>query len=361
MCGKHEHFSRATFLAAAGAAAALPAAAAASAAPPLLSVPHGLRSANARAASIAAASPLVRANYGQVHAFVQSIGDARLRAHVQDLLERPSPRYALRYRTPESRSELRDQLVREGLLAAQTAVEIIFPPGTDGSQPVQPFWSTPGSDFNGHHSYPGGLMAHELFNATAAANFGHTYDTIDFANRRTVDRDLVIAAAFYHDVMKTVVFQYNDDGTLLAEGQIAATGAHHCLSGAEAIVRGRDARFVTALLSAHAAPSLGDETKVVQWCRASAIIAGVDPVEYGLVAQRGGEYVLAALPSIESFVSFLSDHDFVLTIPAVRAVVPEIAKVDPSAWFRHEMFAKHSATSLYEALRKNKLAETLRG
>lgn len=176
-----------------------------------------------------------------------------------------------------------------------------------------------------------------------------------------MDRDLVVAAALYHDIMKTVVFQYNDDGTLLLEGQIAATGAHHCLSGAEAIVRGHDAQFVTTLLSAHAAPSLGDEPKVVQWCRAAAAIAGVDAVEYGLIARRGGEFVLAAMPSIESFVSYLSDHDFVLTIPAVRAVAPEIAKIDPSPWFRHETFAKHSAASLYEALTKNKLAETLRG
>jgi hypothetical protein len=278
-----------------------------------------------------------------VHALVQSIGDAPLRANVHELLEQPVPRYALRYRTDEARTALRDELVRQGLLAPQTAMSVIFPPGTDGSQPVQPFWSAPGSDFNGHHSYPGGLIAHELFNASTAADYGRTYDTIDFGGRRTLDRDLVIAAAFYHDIMKTAVFQFNDDGTLLAEGQIAATGAH------------------TALLSAHAAPSLGDEAKVVQWCRASAIIAGVDPVEYGLVARRGGEYVLAALPSMESFVSFLSDHDFVLTIPAVRAVVPEIAKVDPSPWFRHQTFAKHSATSLYEALTKNTLAETLRG
>lgn len=361
MCGKHAQFSRATFLAAAGAAAAVPAAAAAYAAPPLLSVPPGLRSANARAAAIAAASPLVGANFSRVRALVQSIGDARLRTNVNDLLEQPVPRYALRYRSGDARTALRDSLVREGLLAPQTPLAVLFPPGTDGSRAVQPFWSTPGSDFNGHHSYPGGLMAHELFNATIAATYGRTYDAIDFGGRARVDRDLVVASALYHDIMKTVVFQYNDDGTLLLEGQIAETGAHHCLSGAEAIVRGHDARFVTTLLSAHAAPSLGDEAKVVQWCRAAATIAGVDPVEFGLVARRGGAFVLAAMPAIETFVSYLSDHDFVLTIPAVRAVEPEIAKVDASPWFRHETFAKHSATSLYEALTKNKLAETLRG
>ena len=46
---------------------------------------------------------------------------------------------------------------------------------------------------------------------------------------------------------------------------------------------------------------------------------------------------------------------------AVRTVVPELAKIDRSPWFRHETLAKHSATALYDALTKNKLAETLRG
>jgi hypothetical protein len=346
-------FSRASFLAAAGAAAApllVHAAADAAPAPALPAIPSTLSPGNARAAAIAHGSPLVRARYAQALALARSIGDAPLRADVLDLLERPIPSYAARYRTADQRTALRDALAREGFIKADDPVSGIFPPGTGEPHVVQPFWSAPGSDLNSHHSYPGGLLMHELFNSTMAANFEHTYDALSFGGRRTVDRDTVIAAAFYHDIMKTVVFQFEQDGSFLPELSIGDTGGHHCLSGAEAIARGRDARFVTVLLSAHAAPSLGDEDKVVEWCRAAAMIAGVDPVEYGLVKKTADGYVLAAMPPIETFVSNLSDHDFVLTIPAVRAVAPQLAALNRSTWFRHQVFSRTSAVALYEEL-----------
>ncbi len=344
--------SRASFLAAAGAAAApifaSPPASAATA--PLPPIPGGLRAGNARAATIARESAFVQAKYAAVLHLVQTIGDARLRTQVQQLLEDPAPRYARKYPTPESRALLRDALAREGFVAADAPVSGIFPPGTQTGGIIQPFWSAAGSDLNSHHSYPGGLLIHELFNATMAANFQRTYDALYFEDAARVNRDVVVAAALYHDITKTVVFQFNDNGTLLPELSIGETGGHHCLSGAEAIARGHDARFVTVLLSAHAAPSLGDERKVVTWCRASALIAGVDPVEFGLVKKTADGYALAALPPIETFVSHLSDHDYVLTIPAVREVVPRLRAIDASLWFRHEVLAKKSAVALYQTL-----------
>jgi hypothetical protein len=116
------------------------------------------------------------------------------------------------------------------------------------------------------------------------------------------------------------------------------------------MVRGRDARFVTVLLSAHAAPSLGDEQKVVTWCRAAAMIAGVDPVDFGLLKKTADGYALAALPSAEAFVNHVSDHDYVLTIPAVREVQTRLHAMNSSLWFRHEILAKHSAVALYQTL-----------
>lgn len=317
---------------------------------PLPSIPAHLAPANARAAQIAHASPFVRAKYQAVLETIRSIGDARLREDAKNLIADPAPRYARKYPTAQSRQALRDALARAGFIKPDDPVSGIFPPGTQTGKIVQPFWSAPGSDLNSHHSYPGGLLVHELFNSTMAANFERTYDALYFDGAARVNRDVVIAAALYHDVMKTVVFQFNDDGTLLPELSIGETGGHHCLSGAEAIARGHDAKFVTVLLSAHAAPSLGDEPKVVTWCRAAAMIAGVDPVEFGLVKQTADGYVLAALPPAETFVSYLSDHDFVLTIPAVREVVPRLQRIDPSVWYRHEVLARTSAVALYQTL-----------
>ena len=316
----------------------------------LAAIPSGMTAANARAAQIARGSVFVQRQYAAVFKLIESMADAKLRANVLDLIENPIPRYAARYNTPESRQALRDALAEEGFVKADAPVSGIFPPGTEKQRVVQPFWSAPGSDLNSHHSYPGGLLVHELFNSTMAANFEHTYDAIYFQGGKRVNRDVVIAAALYHDIMKTVVFQFNEDGSLLEELSIGETGGHHCLSGAEAIVRGHDARFVTVLLSAHAAPSLGDEQKVVTWCRAAAMIAGVDPIEYGLVKKTADGYALAQIPPVETFVNHLSDHDYVLTIPAVREVVPRLHAMNPSLWFRHETLAKTSAVALYQTL-----------
>lgn len=355
-------FSRASFLAAAGAAAAPifvqpepafghpePLEGRTSGAGNFI-IPRQLSAANARGAEIAAKSPFIRARYADVLRLIHSMGDARMREDVLGLIGDPAPRYARKYPSPESRVALRDALARQGFIKSTDPVSGIFPPNTERPGIVQPFWSAPGSDLDSHHSYPGGLLVHELFNSTIAASFEHTYDAIYFQGGHRVNRDIVIAAAMYHDIMKTVVFQFNEDGTLLPELSIGQTGGHHCLSGAEAIARGHDARFVTVLLSAHAAPSLGDERKVVTWCRASAMIAGVDPIEFGLVKKTAAGYALASLPPIETFVNHLSDHDYVLTIPAVREVAKRLHAMNPSLWFRHETMARHSAVALYQTL-----------
>lgn len=353
--------SRSAFMGAVG-AAALPLLSfpqtASAAVPAAFTVPQGLSAANARAAALAAASPRVRQLYGRVETLAASIGDATLRADVTALLQTATPRYQQHYATPEQQAALRDALALEGFVKADEPLQGIFPlaPG----ERALPFWAAPGSETGGHHSYPGGLCMHELFNASMGEQFCQTYDRLYFGGHGSVDRDTAVAAALYHDIMKVVVFQYHDDGTFFKEASIGGTGAHHVLSGAEAIVRGRDARFVVTLLSAHAAPSLGDEAKVVAWCRAAALIAGVDPVAYGLVRKTTDGWALAQRPPIEAFVNHLSDHDFVLSIPASTAVEAQLRVVAPHygvaatggafEWWRLGLLSKMSSIALYQAL-----------
>lgn len=325
-----------------------------------LVAPVGLSAANRRAAEIASDSPFIRALTAQAFTMAQAIGDPALRSASLSIMLDPTPYYMRNYRSAESRVALRDSLARAGYIAADAPVAGIFPPVTDTGM-AQPFWSAPGSDTAGHHSYPGGLCAHELFNARMASQFAKTYDLQYFNGSRAVNPDIATTAAFYHDIMKAVVFQYNDDGTFLTEAQIGATGAHHCLSGAEAIVRGMSPQFVVVLLSAHAAPSLGEEAKVVTWCRAAAMIAGVDPVSFGLVKKTSDGYGLAQPPPIEAFVNHLSDHDYVLSIAAAQAVRPMLAKVAPQFgfsksnesalnWWRLQVTSAASEIALYHEL-----------
>jgi hypothetical protein len=322
---------------------------------------------NAAAASLARGANLVTATYARVEALASSIEDRTLRAAILELLRNPHPLYAERHPTPASRLAVRDALAREGFVTANAPVRGIFPPGTepDATTAVQPFWCAPGSSEGSHHDYPGGLAMHEAFNAAMATTFASTYDAHYFGGRPTVSRDTVIAAALYHDIMKTVVFGWNDDGTVFDELTIAGTGAHHVLSGAEAIARAHDPRFVTTLLSAHAAPSLGDEPKVVAWCRAAAIVANVDPVAYGLVKRDGSNFVLAADPvPLEAFVNHLSDHDYVVSVHAMHVISARLqqrwsrqeglTRLAPTfPWYRAMILARTTALALYDTLARN--------
>jgi len=323
--------------------------------PPSMSLARG----NARAVRLAQGSPFVHATYARVEELARGITDEKLRASILAFLRDPNPTYARRTPTAAARTAVRDELARAGFVKPDAPVAGIFPPGTDPQVAigVQPFWSTPGSGENSHHGYPGGLGVHEYFNASMASQFADTYDRHYFDGRRTIERDTVVGAALYHDIMKAVVFQWHDDGTIFDELEIAQTGGHHILSGAEAIVHGRTPHFVTTLLSAHAAPSLGDETHVVDWCRAAAIVAGVDPVQYGLLVRDGSTYKLAVTPPLECFISFLSDHDWVLSVHAAHVIGDQLKRryaARPAettyAWYRAAVLSKTTAISLYDTL-----------
>ena len=306
---------------------------------------------NARAARIATSSAFVRTAFFTALDLASRIRDPALRASVADLLRDPKPTFMRNYPTPESRAAMFATFVREKYIDATVSQDGLFPPNAGPVSAPQPFWSASGSTNGSHHSYPGGLAVHECFNATMATHYARTYDDLYFGGRNVVSDDMAIGAALYHDAMKSIVFQWNDDGTPFSEATICGTGGHHVLSGAEAISRGRSAHFVIALLSAHAAPSLGDEDKVVTWCRGAALLAGVDPVAYGLLRLQNETYRLApkAVP-IEAFVNYLSDHDYVLSVHAMHVVRDELRGRNLATWDTNTILARRSAIELYRTL-----------
>jgi hypothetical protein len=301
----------------------------------------------------------VHATYTASDALTRTIADDALRADLRALIADPRPTCLQRFSDAAARTALRDAFVTAGFVAAGTPVEGIFPPGTlpgDAHGP-QPFWSAAGSGDGSHHAYPGGLMLHELFNARMSDALAGQYDRMYFDGAEQLDRDVCIGTALYHDILKTAVFQWNEDGTLTSEVTIGETGAHHVLSGAEAIARGRDPRFVLTLLSAHAAPSLGDEAKVARWAQAAAMLAGVDPLAYGLLRRDGAGFALAPdYVPMEAFVNHLADHDYVLSVHAARAVIPQLRRIAPGhgigsgaafAWWKNAILANATSIGLY--------------
>lgn len=231
------------------------------------------------------------------------------------------------------------------------------------------FDAAPGSAFTSHHGYPGGLPIHEANNLRAAlgliAGYRASYgdreghgDRDDDEDRgwlpslAFIDRDVMIAAPIWHDWAKTEVFQWTAEGQEFVELNIggtpangSATGGHHILSVAESMKRGLTPVFVIAQASAHSAPTLGNEFKVVAWLRAAGILAQVDPVAAGYLMLDPTGYHLPALRKLGEGVNLvaagqtnllpeytlhnLSDGDFTFSIPAAADATLLIAKLAP--------------------------------
>src|SRR5215469_7306666 len=283
---------------------------------------------NVRAEQIGPASPLVRSAAELLEDNAQRIEDAQLRAATLDSFL--NPHTCIRHRahvTDAVKNQIIATLVAQGLVNSADAASItgglkagIFPPviNDGGACPLLPltFRATPGSNFGGHHSYPGGLAVHESFNDQSSINFADTYrgeygqlgehhlPVTRGAQQQgdvRIDQDVVLAAPIWHDWAKMMVFQWNGDGSEFIELNFGGagtndnfgaagdsrTGGHHILSIAETMARGLSPLMVITQASAHSAPTLGNEFKVVNWLRAAAIIARIDPVQKGYLVRDG--------------------------------------------------------------------------
>jgi hypothetical protein len=280
---------------------------------------------NALAIEIAGKSALVRSAKALIDRRIREIQNAQLRTATEDAVDNPAT--CVRHRAgidAAGKAAIIERLKSEGLVDPEDEGRFagglsagIFPPlkadGGDCPQLPQAFTSAPGSVFGGHHSYPGGLAVHEAFNLSSAlslaANYRRTYghrgasglpevglvDNSEAVDNIAIDQNMMIAAPIWHDWAKAIVFQWTETGDEFPELNFGGngktdkfggagnskTGAHHVLGVAETIKRGLPPQFVITQASAHAAPAEGSEFMVVNWIRAAAVIAQVDPVAAG--------------------------------------------------------------------------------
>jgi hypothetical protein len=354
---------------------------------------------NQAAIQLALRSPMVQSAYSLVLRRAQKIGDPQLRRETLDAIQ--NPKTCIQHRaglTEADKVSILQALVRAGLADSTDQPGFpgglmagVFPPVLDeGSQCPhlpQSFSSAPGGEFTGHHSYPGGLAVHEANNGTAAINLADEYRDIYGHSRKgtatvnatrlrssqgqpdqsdiLIDQDIILAAPIWHDWAKTLVFQWNADGSEFPELPLGGngstddngkpgnsrTGAHHILGIAETMDRGLRPEFVIAQASAHSAPTLGNEYKVVNWLRTAAVIARIDPVEKGyLVADKHGRLrlppvrklgsldLLNADPSqtnllAEYTIHNLSDADYVFSVPSVATTEVILRQLAPDFGF----------------------------
>ena len=327
----------------------------------------------------------------------KSLNERKLRTATVDAVNNPDTCVAHRAkRTDEDKDAILATLKNQGLIRPADDASFpgglkagVFPPivdeGTSCPHLPQPFYSAPGSVFHGHHSYPGGLPIHEANNETADINLAAEYrrmygkadkdglpaislsDPRDLSSTRTfyIDQDVIVAAPLWHDWGKTIVFQWNADGSEFPElnfggnGQTdnngtagdSTTGAHHIIGIAETMARGLSPELVITQASAHSAPTSGNEYKVVNWLRAAAILAGIDPLAAGFLTKDSqGNYrlpalrklgevnLMAASPSqpnilVEYELHNLSDADFTFSGPALTIIEIVLGQLAPEFGF----------------------------
>ena len=392
--------------------------------PPSQTVPGA---GNAAAIQTARNSPLVNSAYHFILDQIDQLQGDNLRVQSYDAIANSQTCILHRANlTLTQKQAIVQQLLAAGLLNKNDDSTFpggllagVFPPvlqdGTACPQLPQRFWSAPGSSFGGHHSYPGGLPVHETNNDTADINLAEEYrnvygqsneDGLAKVSRKNIlnpspetgspsalyiNQDIIIGAPLWHDWAKSIVFQWNADGTEFQELSIGGngvnddygqpgnseTGGHHILSIAEAMKRGFSPAFIITQASAHSAPTSGNEYKVVNWIRAAAIIDGFDPVKKGYLAtDSSGNLRLPALRKIgevsltaatptqtnilaEYTIHNLSDADFTFSGPAVAAVQLVLAELAPSFGynatdianynnkFRNVVLSNFSAERLY--------------
>jgi hypothetical protein len=353
---------------------------------------------NQNAIELARKSPMAQSAYRFLIRQAERVGDQKLREKTLDAISNPDTCIEHRAGLAEAdKKRIIQILLNADLVDPKDDVTFpgglkagIFPPvlneGSSCPHLPQTFFSAPGGVFSGHHSYPGGLPVHEANNEIAAVHladeyrkmYGHSSDGLATLNTEPfadplgekhadifIDEDIILAAPIWHDWAKSIVFQWNRDGTEFQELSFGGsgvtdnygapgdskTGAHHLLSIAESIKRGLSPSFVIAQASAHSAPTLGNEFKVVNWLRTAAVIAQIDPVRKGyLTIDSQGHLRLPALRKLgdgdllkadfsqtnllaEYTIHNLSDADFNYSMPAVTSVDGILRELAPSFGF----------------------------
>lgn len=346
---------------------------------------------NGNAIALAQKSPAVQTAYNYLIGQAQQLQDTNLRTQTLDAITNPSTCVMHRANvTPALQQTILNQLLAAGLVDPND--NATFPGGliagvfpaivSDGSacpQLPQRFFSAPGSVFGGHHSYPGGLMIHEANNDTSDVYLANQYRSMyghaaggfvaldpkvldkkpNAKSTVFIDQDIIVGAPIWHDWGKSIVFQWNADGSEFPELNFGGngatdawgaagnskTGGHHIISIAEAMTRGLSPAFVITQASAHSNPTSGNEYKVVNWVHAAAIMAQIDPVATGYLAldaqgrlrlpalRKLGDIDLADLgqPNVlaEYTLHNLSDADFTYSGPAVAETQIILATLAP--------------------------------
>jgi hypothetical protein len=269
--------------------------------------------------AIANASRLVRAAYNELLQVAGSLEDASYRRLMTECIAAPKVTFLEMYPIEADRRKLFAEMVKLGFFNKQDSPEHVWP---GGHMQPQTYLTAPSSHNDFYNAHPGGLAVTVAYNIRMAEAYTNNYRQMFGL---PINRDLPSAALCVHEYPKVWLYQWQADGSWLEEPRTVYddTWHAHCIYvTAELMHRRHDARIVMAMAAAHQLSALEASMdghrvvckwhgldRVAHFIEAAAVMAQIDPVDYGLLERKGRGMVLAPQPA-EQWVTHLADMNW---------------------------------------------------
>jgi hypothetical protein len=268
---------------------------------------------------MARASRLVSATYNELLQTAASLEDPGYRRLMTECIVRPQVTFLEMYPGDDDRRRIFDEMVRLGFFNPADDPDHVWP---RGHMDPQTYLTAPSSHNDFYNAHPGGLAVTVAYNIRMADAYTQNYRQMYGI---PINRDLPVAALLVHEYPKVWLYQWQKDGSWLEEPRTVYddTWHAHCIYvTAELMHRRFDARIVMAMAAAHQLSALDASMdgrrvvtnwvgldRVAHFIEAAAVLAQVDPVDYGLLERKGGKLVLAPQPA-EQWVTHLADMNW---------------------------------------------------
>ncbi|MBS3652183.1 hypothetical protein KEU06_26665 [Pseudaminobacter sp. 19-2017] len=276
---------------------------------------------------MARSSRIVSAAYNELLQVAASLENQQYRELMTECIAGPKVAFLELYPTDQDRRRIFDEMVRLGFFNKDDSPDYVFPAG---NMTPQTYLTAPSSHNDFYNAHPGGLAVTVAYNIRMAEAYTNNYRQMFGI---PINRDLPSAALCVHEYPKVWLYQWQNDGSWLEEPRTVYddTWHAHCIYvTAELMYRRYDSRIVMAMAAAHQLSALNagmDGRDVVcdwvgldrvsHFIQAAAVLAQVDPVDYGLLERKGGRLVLAPQPA-EQWVTHLADMNWPYTMGAAH-------------------------------------------
>jgi hypothetical protein len=323
---------------------------------------------------MARSSLMIMGIYNELLRTASSLEDEGYRRLMTECIVRPKVTFLEMYSSDEDRRKLFNEMVTLGFFNAEDNPDYVWP---TGHMSPQTYLTAPSSHNDFYNAHPGGLALTVAYNIRLADAYTQNYRQVYGV---PINRDVSVAGLLVHEYPKVWLYQWQKDGTWLEEPRTVYddTWHAHCIYvTAELMHRRFDSRIVMAMAAAHQLAFLNaamDGRRVVanwqglervaHFIKAAAVMANVDPVDYGLLERKGKDMVLTPQPA-EQWVTHLADMNWpytmgaahLYTAPLLREFAENRLKVGgadltgkPYNQLRNYVWSQLSQITLYEIL-----------